>query len=322
MANIRGFGDIRDERNGRGGFGGGGGGPGGGGGEPEAADSQAIFRLLGADRTSNKHPKDETFLEMLHYNFCPTLRFKSLNGILIPILIVLYLISLFADGIYREGEFLEVDNGAFFRAISQNGRSIRLNYQYWRLVTACFFHLYFVHIVMNCVSMIIWGSFVESFIGTTKYSIIFFVSGVTGNLLSVVCKTNLDSYSVGASGCITGVTGAIVGMLILNWMALGESQYRAARGYLTCIVIIITIFVLLFTLAPQAPNVNTSITTDQWAHLGGLLGGFFLSMAIGKVFGRNDTTYEKRVRIIGWVCFGGLVLGTFIPLLAVKPKGA
>lgn len=317
MANIRGFGDIRNDGNRRNqgnprGFG-----PGGN--DPEPSNSQGIFRMLGMNDSNRKDPRDETFLDMLHYNFCPTLRLNSLTGIMTPFLILLFILSLVLSGINTQGEFLEVEGGTFFSAISQNGYKIRVEHQYHRLITAMFFHLTFLHIVMNCISLLIWGSFIESFVGTNKFAIIYFVSGLTGNLMSVVCHKGLYYNSVGASGCLMGVTAAIVGMLILNWMALGEGQYREARGSLTCIVIIITIFALLFTFQPSPSTSSSNITTDHWAHLGGLLGGLCLSMAIGKVFGRSDTTYEKRVRMVGWVLFAGLVLGTGIPLFAVTP---
>lgn len=320
MANIRGFGDLRNEPN-RGGLGRQGGQGGNPGGDPNPGDSQAIYRLLGFDRNNqHKDPREETFLEMLHYNFCPTLKFKSLTGILIPILILIFVVSLIVNGVNREGDFLQVKGGPLYDPFTQNGYKIRVDRQYWRIITAIFFHLSFTHIVMNCISMVIWGSFIESFLGTKKFAIIFFVSGITGNLLSVMCHKGLYYDSVGASGCIMGTIGALIGMLILNWMALGEGQYREARGTLTCIVIILTIFVLLFTLAPANPSSSKQITTDNWAHLGGLLGGFFSAMGIGKVFGRNDTSFEKRVRIIGWVLLGGLILGTAIPMVAIVPN--
>jgi rhomboid protease GluP len=317
MANIRGFGDIRNEGN-PGNPRGFGGPPGGN--DPEPSNSQGIFRLLGMGDRNQKNPRDETFFDMLHYNFCPTLRFKSLTGMLTPILVGLFILSLILSGVNTQGEFLEVGGGSFFQAISQNGYKIRIEHQYQRLITSMFFHLTFMHIIMNCISMLIWGSFIESFVGTPKFAIIFFVSGLTGNLMSVVCHKGLYYNSVGASGCLMGITAALVGMLILNWLALGEGQFREARSTLTCIVIIITIFALLFTFQPSSTTANPNITTDHWAHLGGLLGGFTLSMAIGKVFGRNDTTYEKRVRIVGWVLFAGLVLGTAIPLFAITPS--
>jgi rhomboid protease GluP len=316
MANIRGFGDIRNEAI-RGGNGNPAGNPGG---DPNPGDSQAIYRLLGFERSDqNKDPREETFLEMLHYNFCPTLRFKSLTGILVPTLIGIFILSLIVNGVNREGEFLQVNGGPMYDPFTQNGYKIRVDRQYWRLITAIFFHLSFTHIIMNCISMLIWGSFIESFLGTRKYAVIYFVSGITGNLLSVMCHNGLYYDSVGASGCIMGTIGALIGMLILNWLALGEGQYKEARSTLTCIVIILTVFALLFTLAPTSPNQSKQIVTDNWAHFGGLLGGFFISMAIGRVFGRSDTTYEKRVRMVGWVLLAGLVFGTAIPMIAVIP---
>lgn len=129
---------------------------------------------------------------------------------------------------------------------------------------------------------------------------------------------NDATNSVGASGCIMGVTATLIGMLILNWMAMSEGALRESRGMLTCMVVMIVLFTLMFTLTPGQKSSGAS-RTDNWAHLGGFLGGFFISMAIGKVFGRlNDTSYEKTVRLIGWGLSGALILSTLIPLITAK----
>ena len=314
MANIRGFGDIRGNDNRRGGgFGGNGGGAPGG---NDPSDSEAISALLGMNRDNQKDPRTETFWDMLHLNFCPTLKFRSFTSLISIINVCIFIASLVISGIQVDRDFLQVKNEPIISKISMNPIKIKSGSQYYRLITPCFFHLSFMHIIMNSFSLLIWGSFIETFCGTIKYMTIYLFAGVAGNLMSASINSDYAN-SIGASGCIMGITATLIGMLILNWMALGEGQYKEFRGMLTCVVIMITVFTLLFTAMPGKSTDNSK--TDNWAHLGGFLGGFSLSMSIGKVFGRiNEKPYEKRVRIVGWVLTATLVLSTFLPLLLNK----
>ena len=315
MANVHGMGDYRNNRpNGGGGFGGGG----GGGGAPGGGGAAGLYSVLGVNRDDpNKDPRSENFFDMLHYSFCPTLRFMSWTVMVSLINIALFIITLAIEGIYTPGEFLQVNSTGIISTFAQDSYQIRVNYQYYRLLTACFFHLSFSHIVMNTFSLLIWGSIIETFVGTPIYIIIYLFSGIAGNLMSAVVHMNEHTLSVGASGCIMGITATLVGVLILNWMAMSEGQLRESRGMLTCMVIMIVIFTLMFTIMPSTSNSTTS-RTDNYAHLGGFLGGLFLSMAIGKIFGRADGPYEKKVRYIGYGLSAALILSTLIPLVSSK----
>lgn len=309
MANIHGLNDNRGGNNNRNnGPARGGGGPGGAG--PGADD---LSSLLGINRDSNKDPRTETFFDMLHFSFCPTLKWASFTTVICIVNTLLFVLSISLCGIETSGDFLQVKTTSFFEKFAENSIKITKQHEYWRLISACLLHLGFSHIVMNTVALIIWGSFIENFMGLTKYMGIYFASGLAGNLLSA-CVNHSGVYSVGASGCIMGVTASLIGMVVLNWMAMSEGRFKEIRGQLTCMVVIIVIFTLLFTLTPTSKLAGTS-KTDNWAHLGGFIGGMFLSMVIGKVYGRADGGYEKKVRLVGGACLGLYTVGTIIGLL-------
>lgn len=310
MANIHGMNDVRNNRGNRGGPG-----PNRDQGNNGNNGTAALYELLGMDNREQKDPRQETFFEMLHLNFCPTLKLMSHTSLVTLVNVGLYVVSLVVSGVQTDKDFLQVQNEPLISKVSMNPLKIRNDYQYYRLLTPCFFHLSFLHIVMNSFGLIIWGSFIETFCGTLKYATIYLFAGICGNLMSASINNEFAS-SIGASGCIMGVTATLVGMLILNWMAFGEGELKEFRGMLTCIVIMITIFTLLFTAVPGG---NSNAKTDNWAHLGGFLGGFFLSMAIGRVFGRQvEKPYEKRVRFIGYLLSAALVLATLLPLVFSK----
>lgn len=317
MANIRGFGDLNNNRGpvARGGGGGGGGNGDGGGNDPDA-----ISNLLGFTRDTGKDPRNETFFDMIHYSFTPALKLRSFTAFIGIGNILIFIVTLAMSGIYTPGDFLQLNSGWVLNNFAENGMKIRQDYQYWRLITSTVLHLSFLHIVMNTFSLLVWGSFIESFTGTKKYMIIYWVSGVCGDLLSCAVNNN-NNNSVGASGCIMGVTGSLIGLLILNWMVLSEPRFERIRGMLTCIVIMICLFSLMSIALPG--NSNKSIaTTDNYAHLGGFCAGFFLSMAIGRVFAARDGSYEKKTRNVGWALMFVLLASTILPIAFTsgKPK--
>ncbi|MFH1307672.1 MAG: rhomboid family intramembrane serine protease [archaeon] len=77
--------------------------------------------------------------------------------------------------------------------------------QPWRLITAIFLHGSLTHLVFNLFALLLFGLILEKFIGWKNFLAIFFVSGILANLFSV----NFYSSSLGASGAIMGVIGAL-----------------------------------------------------------------------------------------------------------------
>jgi len=83
-------------------------------------------------------------------------------------------------------------------------------YAPWQLVTAMFAHGSLEHLAMNMVSLWWLGTLLERMQGTVRFAIVYFVSGIFGNLVFALLG---DSYAVGASGAIFGLLGAVAVML-------------------------------------------------------------------------------------------------------------
>lgn len=78
--------------------------------------------------------------------------------------------------------------------------------QIWRFVSAIFLHGGGGHLLYNLFALIFFGSIVERLIGSKRFLLVFFITGIFANLVSV----NFYPSSLGASGAIFGVIGALV----------------------------------------------------------------------------------------------------------------
>lgn len=78
--------------------------------------------------------------------------------------------------------------------------------QIWRLFTAIFLHRGLVHLLYNIFALALFGSMLERLIGSRRFMIVFFVTGLLANLISV----NFYETSLGASGAIFGIIGALI----------------------------------------------------------------------------------------------------------------
>ena len=78
--------------------------------------------------------------------------------------------------------------------------------QPWRFVTAIFLHGSLPHLVLNMFGLILFGNILEKLVGEKKFLLVFFISGILANLISV----NFYASSLGASGAIYGVLGALI----------------------------------------------------------------------------------------------------------------
>lgn len=150
--------------------------------------------------------------------------------------------------------------------------------QVYRLITAAFTHESIFHLLMNMYALYIIGSQVETYIGKYKYTIIYFFSAITGCLLSCVVNT---SWSLGASGAIFGLMGALC-YFGYHYRLYLDNALKTQ---------IVPLILLNLALGFIIPNI------DNAAHIGGLVGGLFMSMAVGV-----ENKSSKSDRINGIIC--------------------
>jgi rhomboid protease GluP len=131
--------------------------------------------------------------------------------------------------------------------------------EYWRFFTPMFLHGGILHLGFNSYFLYIVGPQVERSYGTLRFAAIYFLSGFAGSIASFALTA---SPSIGASGALFGVIGALIPFLYQNRDILGDTKRRIIS------IVEVIVINLLIGLTPGI---------DNWGHVGGLLGGLALS---------------------------------------------
>ncbi len=136
--------------------------------------------------------------------------------------------------------------------------------EYWRLFVPIFLHIGFFHLLTNSIGLLIFGRIVESLFGSVSFAAIYLLAGVLGNVASYAAGPTLGA---GASGAVFGIVGAYGAYMILNRRTL-KQMGGSSLGGLGLLVLINLVFG--FSIAG----------IDNWAHLGGLAGGFAIALRL------------------------------------------
>ncbi len=153
-----------------------------------------------------------------------------------------------------------------------NRRFETTNGAWWRLFTSMFVHGGIMHLILNISGLVIAAVFIEPKLGRTNYFILYILSGLFGSLASIYWYTN--TISVGASGAIFGLYGAILSLVLTNAYSPTEK-----KGTL----IIIGIYAGINLLWGLKGGV------DNAAHIGGLLSGAVVGIILYKLKQRKKS---------------------------------
>ena len=154
-----------------------------------------------------------------------------------------------------------------------HGPSIRYG-QYYRLLTGTFLHTGIMHLAFNCYALYVLGSQLESYLGKAKYIVIYLVSAIFGSLFSMTF--NGDTASIGASGAVFGLMGALLYFGYHYRVYLGN----VIKSQILPLVIVNLLIGFLTT------------GVDNAAHIGGLVGGAMITMALGV---KNKSSWFEEV---------------------------
>ena len=217
----------------------------------------ALFAKITSD--INEHNKqDAKKINAIFKN-----KFPMITYWLIAVNVILYVIPILF------GQYNDLINN-----YSVWGPAIREG-QYYRLLTGIFLHGGILHLLFNCYALYVIGSQVENFLGRIKFAIIYLVAGISGALFSVIFGGNF-----GASGAIFGLMGALVYF---------GYHYRVYLGTVIKSQII-PLIVLNLLLGFYMPGI------DNFAHIGGLIGGTLMSIALGV---KDKSSWFERMN--GWI---------------------
>lgn len=145
--------------------------------------------------------------------------------------------------------------------------------QWWRLLTCAFLHGGILHVAVNMYSLHVVGRPVETFFGRGPYLAIYVLSALFASMASLLWTPG--AFSVGASGAIFGVFGAIAAFFVANRRRMPPEMFRSQMMRMSMVV------VLNLLIGFSIPNI------DQAAHVGGLVSGFLIALTIVRGFRRG-----------------------------------
>ena len=207
-------------------------------------------------------------------------------------LLIIINVLVFIAGIAGRGDY-----GAMYRAGALYAPLLLKGQGFYRLITSVFLHADVSHLFNNMIVQFAGGGIVEKNIGHIRYGILYILCGIGGNLTSVVADwmTGQYGYSVGASGAVFGVIGALIFLILKEASNVlrpqQEREYRireelygtdaerdrrmaetgASAAHMKSLLVRVGLMtVYLLYSGWSNPLVN------QAAHVGGMLAGFVL----------------------------------------------
>lgn len=135
--------------------------------------------------------------------------------------------------------------------------------EYYRLITSMFLHGGVDHLFSNMLVLVALGEMMEDYYGHIRYGILYLAAGVGGGCASIwyaYYSGNMHG-SVGASGAIFGLIGAVLFLVIVN------------RGFFSNISITRILFAIGYSIYAGVRSANV----DNAAHVGGMIAGFVIA---------------------------------------------
>ena len=138
--------------------------------------------------------------------------------------------------------------------------------EFRRILWAMFLHSGIEHVFNNMVILFFMGAMIEKEIGHFSFATLYLLSGIGGNLVSLLNKimSNDWSMSIGASGTVFGLDGVLLAMVLFSGRKM--STVTPTRVVL---MIILSLY-----------NGFTGADIDNAAHIGGLITGFLAGIII------------------------------------------
>jgi rhomboid protease GluP len=181
---------------------------------------------------------------------------KSSQKFKVTYVLIALNIAVYILGAIIGGNALET-GWRFYSVWGQYNAMVLFDGAYYQLFTSMFVHASIVHLAGNLMFLLIFGLRAEEMFSLSEYLGIYFIGGLTGNLLSLAFGP--DFLSVGASGAIFAIFGATI---IYDRKTMQQSIIGAL------------VFAFFLFIINMGEGVNIL------AHLGGLVFGLFVGYLI------------------------------------------
>lgn len=153
-------------------------------------------------------------------------------------------------------------------------------HEYYRLFTSTFLHFGIEHLLNNMVMLGALGFNLEPEIGKVRFLLVYIISGIGGNICSLLLNVSLGDVvvSAGASGAVFGLMGALLCAVIRKKGRIGRLNKKG--------MLILAVFSIYVGLSEQG--------VDNAAHIGGLACGFVLEALLASVKRRASKTQSNE----------------------------
>ena len=178
-----------------------------------------------------------------------------------------------------------------------NVGALTLQGEWWRLLTNVFVHGGIIHIAFNMWCLWNLGQLCESLYGRWTYAAIYLICGLGASLASAAWHPSVPS--VGASGAIFGLAGALITALKLGEFSVPRAALSGTLRSLGAFVVYNLIFGFVL------PGV------DNTAHIGGLITGLIVGALIALIAPQQDQTPRRvAVFLVVILTLTGAAIGT------------
>ena len=196
------------------------------------------------------------------------------TGCLIAVNVIYFLYLEIAGS--SENVMFMLEKGAMFAP------AVMQEQEYYRLFTSMFMHFGIDHIINNMIVLFALGGYLERALGHIKYLILYLISGVGSNVISMILDgADALTVSAGASGAVFGITGGLLAAVILNRGRLEDLSTRQ--------------MIFMIALSLYLGFAETGV--DNVAHVSGLIFGLILGLILyrrpKRYVNREENCYER-----------------------------
>jgi rhomboid protease GluP len=193
-----------------------------------------------------------------------------------------------------------------------------LHGEWFRLLTATFVHVGFIHIACNMWCLWNLGILGEPLIGAWGMVAVYMLTGIAGNLLSMAYNVGLDlviyhhagplfEIGAGASGAVFGIAGILIVLLSNRALPFPWEELRRLRS------MVIKFAVINLVIGLSTMVFNFGIRIDNFAHIGGFASGLALGVPLVPRMTAGRARYLARQKLtFALACFILALFGYWI----------
>lgn len=164
-----------------------------------------------------------------------------------------------------------LQNKTFFDKYAFNIEGVFKYKEYYRLISSGFLHGSWWHLLFNLYTLFSFGTSLESAIGIKNFLLIYFVSLIGGNILSLYIHRFDGQYTaIGASGAVCGVIFASI--VIFPNMEIG--MFLLPFSLSSWMYGLLFVLISIYGIKSRMSNIGHD------AHLGGALLGMLVAVGI------------------------------------------